>query len=734
MSIDNSKQRLLVLEDDLLTGRTIQTIAEFSGLAVVFTTEPDDFFRLVEEWSPDVIAIDLIMPAMDGVQVLARLGERECKARVIITSGVDSRVLDAARRAAEQHGLTIAGVLAKPFSPAELRALLVRPNNATGQLALQSSDGREGPTVEELQYAINHDGLSLAYQPQVSCQSGTLKGFEALVRWEHPRLGWVSPDRFIPMSESQGLIDSLTEWVVNAGLEWFAGIRARYIGRPDYDGRLQLAEHVQLSLNVSVLSLTNFELFERLYQRCIALGLKAEWITFEVTESSAMDDPVVTLETLTRLRMRGFKLSIDDFGTGFSSMVQLVRLPFTELKIDRSFVFSSSHSEESRQVIRSIVELGNSLGMQTIAEGVETESALAYLKTLGCDLAQGYYFARPLLPDDLEAWLMSYGLDDEQRRLASLHSLHLLDTPAERRFDRITALAQRLFNMPIALITLIDRDRQWFKSSVGVSESGTPRNESFCTHAIQDNRIMVVEDATRDRRVQNLKAVTGPDHIRFYAGYPLQAPDGSRLGTLCILDTQPHALEDHQLAILRTLGHMVEMEVATEADAVLDSETGVFTRAAFEFRAHPFLELARRLHTGVALLLFKLRGFYPVTDRQLITQGNYVAHVDQGVLARFAELLTQTFRHSDLVGRYGDDEFALLVLESEDYRLDRLSERLNSAVSRVEAEADQSLKLDVCIGQAVMLPGDIADLQSLMATADQEVTTAYVSNDFSHKK
>lgn len=728
MSIDTGKRRLLVLEDDLLTGRTIQTIAEFSGLAVVFTTEPDDFFRLLDEWPPDVIAIDLIMPAMDGVQVLAQLGERGCEARIIITSGVDSRVLDAARRAAEQHGLTIAGILAKPFSPAELRALLMQPSRATGQLAPQSSDGQEGPTVEELQHAIKHNGLSLAYQPQVNCQSGTLRGFEALVRWEHPRLGWVGPDRFIPMSESLGLIDSLTEWVVNAGLEWFAGFRGRYVDQLTSDVSMQLPEHVQLSLNVSVLTLTNFELFERLYQRCAELGLKAEWITFEVTESSAMDDPMVTLETLTRLRMRGFKLSIDDFGTGYSSMVQLVRLPFTELKIDRSFVFSSSDSEESCQVIRSIVELGNSLGMQTVAEGVETEAALAYLRSLGCDLAQGYYFARPMLPDDLEAWLVSYGRDEEQRRLASLHSLHLLDTPAETRFDRITSLAQRLFKMPMALITLVDRERQWFKSSAGMPGSETPRSESFCTHAIQDNRVMVVEDATRDGRVQNLKAVTGPDHIRFYAGYPLQAPDGSRLGTLCILDTQPHALEDHQLDILQTLGQMVEMEMAGDAETTLDSVTGVFTRPAFEYRAHPFLELARRLNTGVALLLFKLQGYNKAPDQQAISEG------DQGVLARFAELLGQTFRHSDLVGRYSDDEFALLVLESEDYRLDRLAERLNRALSRIEAEVDQPLKLDVCIGQAVMLPGDIADLQSLMAQAEQEVLTACVSDVPSHQK
>lgn len=719
MSTSQVKRRLLVLEDDPLTGRTIQTIAEFSGMAVQFTTEPDDFFQLAKDWQPDVIAIDLIMPAMDGVQVLARLGERGSEARVIITSGADGRVLDAARRAAEQHGLTIAGVLAKPFSPAELRALLMQPANmASGRHSARVADGQEGPTVEELRVAIESDGLSLAYQPQINCHSGILSGFEALVRWEHPRLGWVGPDRFIPMSESLGLIDSLTEWVVTSGLTWFAQFRTLHLGSPMGRVNLQLPEHLQLSLNVSVLTLTNFELFERLYQRCIELGLKTEWITFEVTESSAMNDPVISLETLTRLRMRGFKLSIDDFGTGFSSMVQLVRLPFTELKIDRSFVFSSSHSEESRLVIRSIVELGDSLGMQTVAEGVESKAVLDYLKTLGCDLAQGYYFAKALLPDDLEAWLESYGRDDEQRRLASLYSLQLLDTPTENRFDRITRLAQRLFDVPLALVTLIDLDRQWFKSCVGIEGTGTARSESFCTYAIQGTTVMVVEDATLDNRVRNLKAVTGPDHIRFYAGYPIQAPDGSRVGTLCILDTVPRTLEDDELGILQTLGSMVELEITSNADTALGPVTEVFTRPAFEQRAYFFLELARCLNSGVSLLLFKLQGLKTVPDHNKSQDGG------QSVLARFAILLNQTFRHSDLVARYADDEFALLVLESEDPSLDRLSDRLQQAVSLIEADYDPPLALDVRVGQAVMMPGATADLQSLMATADQEVRSA----------
>lgn len=716
MSELTGQRRLLVLEDDVLTGRTIQTIAEFAGLAVQFTTEPDDFFQRLDAWQPDVIALDLIMPAMDGVQVLARLGERSCKARIIITSGVGSRVLDAARRAAQQHGLSISGVLAKPFSPAELRALLMQPVATSGRSASAETGTQQWPTSDELHQAIATDSLSLAYQPQVDCLTGTLNGFEALVRWEHPRLGWVGPDRFIPLSEACGLIDALTEWVVMTGLAWFADFRARYLGNAARHSTVQLPEHLHLSLNVSVLSLTNFDLFERLYQRCIELELKAEWITFELTESSAMDDPVVSLETLTRLRMRGFQLSIDDFGTGFSSMVQLVRLPFTELKIDRSFVFSSVSSEESRQVIRSIVELGNSLGMLTVAEGVESQEALTYLQTLGCDLAQGYWFARPLFPADLENWLLAYAQDDETRRLASLHSLQLLDTPAEARFDRITRLAQRLFDVPMALVTLIDRDRQWFKSNLGLAGRETQRSESFCTHAILDSQIMMVEDATQDMRLRDLKAVTGPDHLRFYAGYPVRAPDGSRLGTLCVLDTEPRSLATVQRDVLQTLGHMVELEIAVPPETALDSLTGLFSRSAFEQRAVPFLDLASQLETGVSLMVFRLYGLSSLASQP--------EQRSDRLRVRFAELLTHTFRHSDLLGRYSDDEFALLILDSEDHVLNHLAERLQHSVAQIEAEFEPPLTLDVRIGRAAMLPGIKANLQSLMASADQEMTAA----------
>ncbi|HSP01151.1 MAG TPA: EAL domain-containing protein, partial [Thioalkalivibrio sp.] len=162
---------------------------------------------------------------------------------------------------------------------------------------------------------------------------------------------------------------------------------------------------LSLSVNISARTLNDLGLIDRLVERCQRLQIHPASLIFELTETSAMDDPITSLDLLTRLRMKGFHLSIDDFGTGFSSMVQLVRLPFSEIKVDKSFVMTAMESRESRTVIRSIVELGHGLGLRCTAEGVETQEALEYVTEVGCDLAQGYHIARPMPGEDALAWM-----------------------------------------------------------------------------------------------------------------------------------------------------------------------------------------------------------------------------------------------------------------------------------------------------------------------------------------
>jgi EAL domain-containing protein (putative c-di-GMP-specific phosphodiesterase class I)/ActR/RegA family two-component response regulator len=387
--------RLLILDDDPMIGTTIQVIAEAAGAAACLTTEPDAFFSALADWRPTHVCTDLNMPTMDGLQVLAELAKRGCTAQIIISSGVGQRVLEAAARSGSEQGLQMGGVLPKPFTPAELRRLLhseVPPVTAPVPLPAMSVFQ---PSRQTLELALKQREFTVAYQPKVDCATGRLAGLEALVRWQHPLHGTIPPDRFIELAEDLDLIDELTVQVLDMALAWFVPWRAASALRAD----------VTMSVNLSARSLGSPSLVSELHQRCQAAGLAPSGLVFELTETAAMDNPLLALELLTRLRVQGFQLSIDDFGTGYSSMVQLVRLPFSEIKVDRSFVMTAARSDESRAIIRSIIGLGHSLGLRVTAEGVEDEVALNYLREEGCDQAQGYLIARPMAASDLEAWI-----------------------------------------------------------------------------------------------------------------------------------------------------------------------------------------------------------------------------------------------------------------------------------------------------------------------------------------
>ena len=219
-------------------------------------------------------------------------------------------------------------------------------------------------------------------------------GFEALVRWFHPDAGLIMPDRFIPLAESSGLIGELTEQIFDLGLSWLA----RHFPKSE----------LRLSVNISAKNLGDLHLVDRV--SCLARqhDIHPCRLIFEVTETSAMDDPMASLNLLTRFRVKGFHLSLDDFGTGYSSMVQLVRLPFTEIKVDRSFVMAAMQSQESRAIIKSIVDLSHSLGLQATAEGVEDGPTLDFLMEIDCDLAQGYFIARPMPGETVAGWIAEW--------------------------------------------------------------------------------------------------------------------------------------------------------------------------------------------------------------------------------------------------------------------------------------------------------------------------------------
>jgi EAL domain-containing protein (putative c-di-GMP-specific phosphodiesterase class I) len=302
----------------------------------------------------------------------------------------------------------MAGVLPKPFSPKILRELLRHPG-PEGSVAPPAppappatpattvADPPPGPTVAELSEAIAAGRIDLAYQPQIECSTGRLAGIEALARWHHPTLGHLPPIRFIPLAEQHGLMDELTFAVVRKALQWFLGDFAA--------SAVRLPALPSLSVNISPSALRDLQFVEQLSDYCRGSGIEPARLIFELTETSAMEDPVASLDILTRLRMKGFQLSIDDFGTGFSSMLQLVRLPFSEIKIDKSFVMTATASCESQAVVRSVIELGHSLELRVVAEGVEDNATLRLLHDLGCDVAQGFFVGRPVPGNELLAWL-----------------------------------------------------------------------------------------------------------------------------------------------------------------------------------------------------------------------------------------------------------------------------------------------------------------------------------------
>jgi len=609
-----SEHKLLILDDDELTGETIRNVAEYAGMSVQVTTTAKDFFVSLQAWQPSHIALDLIMPDMDGVEVLGALGEQQITAKIIITSGVGHQVLQAAARSAAAHGLNIVGILPKPFNPKAFRELIdLPPPNLMDLLdgqQLQARSNEPAITSDDVSQAIKNREITLAYQPKVSCTSGALMGFEVLARWHHAEYGFIAPDVFIAIAEQKNLIDDLTLLIFEQALPWFNQFCLQQRQNPVTAQTSQLL----CSINISALSLPNINLFNQIEELCHLHNVKLHSIMLELTETGAMDDPVASLDILTRLRMKGFQLSIDDFGTGFSSMLQLVRMPFSEVKVDKSFVMTAQQSRESRLVIQAIIELAHSLDMKVIAEGIEDYATLQYLQQQGCDKAQGYFIGRPLPADQIDQWLQQRKLALEQQRLKALESINIMDTPAEQRFDRITRLAKRMFDVPVALITFLDDERQWFKSKIGLDVSETPREYAFCNYTIEQENSFIVNDATIDPRFSDNPLVTDPPNIQFYAGYPFKAPSGERLGAICLIDQKPRYMSERDSRLLRELAKMIEDEIATNQLLCEDHLTGLLNRKGFEFRASHILQMCRSQNYEASLIYFDLDNFKQIND------------------------------------------------------------------------------------------------------------------------
>lgn len=299
----------------------------------------------------------------------------------------------------------------------------------------------------------------------------------------------------------------------------------------------------------------------------------------------------------------------------------------------------------------------------------------------------------------------------EAHRLAALRALHILDTAPEERYDRITRLARRLFDVPVALVSLVDAERQWFKSHAGIEARQTPRSVSFCTHAIAGDALMVVPDAHDDPRFAGTPLVTGSPHIRFYAGRPLAAPGGERVGTLCLIDHQPRRFSDEDASLLDDLAAIAEQELATAVMALTDPLTQVNNRRGFLWLARHALALCKRLAQPACLMYFDLDQFKPINDRYGHAEGDRA-------LREFAGILQRSVRQADVVGRLGGDEFAVLLAPADEATADRLLLRVQAAIAEFNQERSPGYALQSSCGVVRYRPDRHSDLDALMAEAD----------------
>jgi EAL domain-containing protein (putative c-di-GMP-specific phosphodiesterase class I)/AmiR/NasT family two-component response regulator len=339
---------------------------------------------------PAVMLLDLEMPVMDGIEVLQQLAQLSCKPAVVLVSSSDEVLISAVATMAEALGIQLLGAFRKPVSQAELVDAL-----NSYQVDVACPDQIHAPVVtdvEQLKIALDRAKIQVHYQPKIDLESMRIAGVEALARWKNPQGDWIPPSVFIPLAEEQDLIGALTLSVLDQVLQ-------------DMNSWWEKERYIPVAINLSAKSLAEFNLANEIIQRVIRQGIPAHFITFEITESALVVDLPSALATISRLRLRGFGVSIDDFGTGFSSLQQLSRFPFSELKIDRAFIRSAPARQYIRNILRSAIEMGQGLGITTVAEGVETEAELHLLKSLGCKQAQGFLLARPMPERELMSWV-----------------------------------------------------------------------------------------------------------------------------------------------------------------------------------------------------------------------------------------------------------------------------------------------------------------------------------------
>jgi EAL domain-containing protein (putative c-di-GMP-specific phosphodiesterase class I)/ActR/RegA family two-component response regulator len=406
---------LIVLDDETRIASLIAALARERNWTVGVTTSGTEFQSLYSAKAPDAIMLDLQLGSSDGIEQLRFLQAKHYRGAVVLMSGVDPRVLASAQQVGRSLGLRIVSVLEKPARVARIRDVLkeletqLEPApvfDPTESLAAPEPDSIR---PEGLAEAMDRGEMELYLQPILNAADLSVVRLEGLIRWRLPGHGILLPDKFISVAERDpAVIDRLTFFVIKTALEQYLRLRENGCAVP-------------IAVNISGMNLRSLDFPDRLAELVAQAGAPPSALALEITESVAMRDRGPIIDILTRLRLKGFELAIDDLGTGHSSLEALKEMPFSEIKIDKSFVMDALKSRTSLAIVTSIVDLAGRMGIVCTAEGVESDDIAVLVTNLGIDHLQGYFYSRPIPFGSIVVWLSTWTAahrSDESHRSA----------------------------------------------------------------------------------------------------------------------------------------------------------------------------------------------------------------------------------------------------------------------------------------------------------------------------
>ena len=382
----------IVVEDNAFQRTVAIKILEAMGSPKVLGAEDgqDALEKLVNcDHLIDIVISDLDMPGMDGVEFMRHLAEQKLCEAVAVASGMDEALIRTVEDLVDQHGLFVLGHIEKPLTKDKVQTML--DEYIAKQRARNPDTFTNEITLNDIKTALDNGQFKAWYQPKVMLEDGLWCAAEVLARWEHPTQGIIPPDRFIPILEQEHLIHELTWQQIHTLVS-------------DLQQWLKHDQNLTISVNLSPAMLDDVTLPEKLTEIVLHHKVPPEHIVLEITESVVIQNITRSLETIARLKLKGFGLSIDDFGTGYSSLQQLSRIPFSELKIDQSFVNDAPQNATRKAIIEANIELAKKLKLKTVAEGIESEDEWRLLQHLGCDMAQGFFVAKAMPKEALESW------------------------------------------------------------------------------------------------------------------------------------------------------------------------------------------------------------------------------------------------------------------------------------------------------------------------------------------